>query len=560
VNVSANFALPLAALTIGLISLPYLYPYQPCDLPASPGLADVTAYQRDWGALGVTSAGEYLPVWVRQPPADVPFPGADLGAPLSAKLDTGKLPPGTQVLATAGGPTWARLKLVLPEPQPIAFHVFAFPGWEAAIDSKPAPITPVPPLGRIGLTLPAGEHQFDLRFGSTPPRRIGEGISLAGLIACLLVGAVSLRFRLQTNPNSKAGSPKSPAGRSGGQKYEESQVLFLALVAASLLLAKVAWVDHFDSPFHLGFDGRTAPAALSPPAGDFGGELSLLGYRLSSTRVRPGERLTLTLYWRAQRQLSQNYSSYAHLIDPDFKMYAQDDNPLFDYAPTRLWNPAGYVQDRYELAVPPMSAAGKYWIEIGVYTSDKRQRLPVLDSAGQPLGNLLLLAPVKVLDAVRRVPSPAHPVNVTFGDSARLLGYDLVTTNDEGRTTSGEQSSVVRGPSSALHVILYWQALVHLDRDYTVFVHLLDSAGRLVAQHDAQPRGGRFPTTFWDPGDFITDEHVLEVPAMLAPGVYTLTAGLYDLKTGERMAVRSVQDSSRETEVRLGQMRFANPD
>jgi hypothetical protein len=62
------------------------------------------------------------------------------------------------------------------------------------------------------------------------------------------------------------------------------------------------------------------------------------------------------------------------------------------------------------------------------------------------------------------------------------------------------------------------------------------------------------------PGDFITDEHVLEVPAMLAPGVYTLTAGLYDLKTGERMAVRSVQDSSRETEVRLGQMRFANPD
>jgi hypothetical protein len=553
INLPVSSALFLAALGIGFLSLPYLYPYQPCDLPASPGLADVTAYQQDWGTLGVTSAGEYLPVWVRQPPTGVPFPGADLGAPLSAKLDNGKLPPEMQVLASAGGPTWARLRLFLPEARQIAFHVFDFPGWEAQIDGQPAAITPEPPLGRISLTLPAGEHQLDLHFGNTPPRRIGEWMSLAGLIACLLVGAASLRSTLRT-------SSRPLASTSGGEKVVGGKVLPLALAAASLLLVKAAWIDHADSPFRLAFDGHTAPAVLSPPASNFEGEFALLGYRLSSTRVQSGERLEVILYWRAQRWLSQNYDSYAHLIDPGFKMYAQDDNRLFDYAPTRLWNPAGYVEDRHELDVPPTSAAGKYWIEVGVYTSDQRRRLSVLDSAGQPLGDQLLLAPVKILDSVRRAPSPSRPMDVTFGGSARLLGYDLATTQDERRTTNTPPSSFVVRPSSTLQVILYWQALTHLDRDYTVFVHLLDSTGRLVAQHDAQPRGGYFPTTYWDPGEFITDEHALEIPASLAPGGYTLTIGLYDLETGERMVVRAAQESSQDGEVKLGQVIVASPN
>jgi len=32
-----------------------------------------------------------------------------------------------------------------------------------------------------------------------------------------------------------------------------------------------------------------------------------------------------------------------------------------------------------------------------------------------------------------------------------------------------------------------------LDQDYTVFVHLLDSSGKLIAQADSQPRSGTYP-------------------------------------------------------------------
>jgi hypothetical protein len=70
---------------------------------------------------------------------------------------------------------------------------------------------------------------------------------------------------------------------------------------------------------------------------------------------------------------------------------------------------------------------------------------------------------------------------------------------------------------------------------YTVFVHLLDPEGALAAQHDAMPMAGRAPTTCWAPGEVVTDVHEITVPDDAAPGVYTLTAGMYRLETGARL-------------------------
>jgi hypothetical protein len=60
-----------------------------------------------------------------------------------------------------------------------------------------------------------------------------------------------------------------------------------------------------------------------------------------------------------------------------------------------------------------------------------------------------------------------------------------------------------------------------------VFVQLLDSAGALVTQHDAEPAGNTLPTVDWPLGVGITDRHALRLPPDLPPGQYTLIAGLY---------------------------------
>src|SRR5207248_1981976 len=89
-----------------------------------------------------------------------------------------------------------------------------------------------------------------------------------------------------------------------------------------------------------------------------------------------------------------------------------------------------------------------------------------------------------------------------------------------GLTVSGDQ------------VALQWSARGSPGGDYTVFVHALDAAGKVVAQHDGIPAVGSFPTRIWQPGDVITDAHDL------GPGLQTATQleiGLYDSHTLVRL-------------------------
>ena len=86
-------------------------------------------------------------------------------------------------------------------------------------------------------------------------------------------------------------------------------------------------------------------------------------------------------------------------------------------------------------------------------------------------------------------------------------------------------------------ITVYWRVERAPDADYTVFVHLLDSNGRLVAQADAPPQLGYYPTSFWESGEVIVDSRALVVPHDAPPGEYTIAIGLYVLATGQRLPV-----------------------
>jgi hypothetical protein len=89
----------------------------------------------------------------------------------------------------------------------------------------------------------------------------------------------------------------------------------------------------------------------------------------------------------------------------------------------------------------------------------------------------------------------------------------------------------------ALSATLYWKSTAKANRDYTVFVHLVDSNGEVRAQVDAQPRGGAYPTSIWDAGELIRDDYALALPRDLAPGTYGIEIGVYEYPSLARLAV-----------------------
>ena len=75
-----------------------------------------------------------------------------------------------------------------------------------------------------------------------------------------------------------------------------------------------------------------------------------------------------------------------------------------------------------------------------------------------------------------------------------------------------------------------------MDQSYAVFVHVLGPDGRVVAQHDSPPGQGT-ATTGWVQGQYIADEHPIDMPADLPPGQYQVEIGVYDPNTGARLPV-----------------------
>jgi len=124
-----------------------------------------------------------------------------------------------------------------------------------------------------------------------------------------------------------------------------------------------------------------------------------------------------------------------------------------------------------------------------------------------------------------KLPSTAQPLEADFGGRVKLLGCE----------TSPEDGGIA--PLGRLGVTLYWQSLAEMDKDYTIFVHLVDQAGHIYSQQDCQPQEGDYPTSLWRRGEVVWDAHELSIPPDTPAGSYRLVMGMYLLETMERLPV-----------------------
>ncbi|MFQ6014951.1 MAG: hypothetical protein ACE5NP_05875 [Anaerolineae bacterium] len=141
------------------------------------------------------------------------------------------------------------------------------------------------------------------------------------------------------------------------------------------------------------------------------------------------------------------------------------------------------------------------------------------------------------------------PLGANLGGRVKLVGYDAVT--EDGRSLASLGTLAIQ-PGSRLYLTLYWQGLVKMDVSYTVFVHFLDREGRRWGQKDGIPGQGTLLTTDWQPGQVIVDRREMAVAADAPAGPYTLTVGLYDAVTGQRLDVLDHLGNPQDTVVWLG--------
>jgi len=135
-----------------------------------------------------------------------------------------------------------------------------------------------------------------------------------------------------------------------------------------------------------------APAIQHPIGANLGGKVDLLGY----DAIREGNTVAITLYWRARAPMDRSYTAFLHLLDAQGHRHAQSDGlPAAATRPTTGWAVGEVVADRRLLYLPKDAPPGEYHLITGMYLLETMERLPVLDSAGNIVGDSVDLGPLR---------------------------------------------------------------------------------------------------------------------------------------------------------------------
>jgi 4-amino-4-deoxy-L-arabinose transferase-like glycosyltransferase len=247
----------------------------------------------------------------------------------------------------------------------------------------------------------------------------------------------------------------------------------------------------------------------------------LLAYRMRPETAGPGEQVTLTLYWQTTAALEKDWTVFVQLAprDPQQRVSGLDAYLGGTRYPTSAWQAGEVIRQEHRLWLPDdVPVPALYWFTVGLYAEPGGERLPLrADGASQP-GSVVRLGPLRALD--EQAARPSKLVDYRFGSAIQLTGYDVDLAQ-----------------AGSLTLTLYWQASAAPDGHWTVFVHLLDAGGNAIAQHDAPPRQGDYPTWAWQAGDRVADPHTLPLPLDLPSGNYRLQVGLYRPEDGVRMPI-----------------------
>ncbi len=279
-------------------------------------------------------------------------------------------------------------------------------------------------------------------------------------------------------------------------------LLTAAALAAALALMPFLQAQ-FGLPPALAAD-QTAPDRVVDAR--FAGGMRVLGVDLpAGAAIEPGKPLPLTIYFSTDAPIAADYTLFLHVADAQNRLLYQFDGvPLAGRHPTRQWLPGQVFADSYTIRIDELpddlpddlpggagTGAGELaTLSLGFYPlADREARVAVYDSAGQPIGDRLVLAQLRLH---AQEPAQVDPVDNPAGvwRNGIVLAAAAPISDTQGQP---------------LGVTLTWQPQAIIQQEYTVFVQVLGADDEILAQVDSRPQGGGYPTSTWRAGDMISD-------------------------------------------------------
>jgi len=273
-------------------------------------------------------------------------------------------------------------------------------------------------------------------------------------------------------------------------------------------------------------DFRVGPVVEHPIEVNYANQLYLVGWDGDTDLPVGGGEVEVTLYFRRGPGRQPQRYLFAQLWDLDLQRVATGQQLLFHHwlYPPNQWSMDDIVPMPVRFDVSGDLPPGAYTIYAGLL-DHRFERLPV---EGPNVTEAAPVARLRIAHSETVSLANLTSLDVRFGDEIALLGCEL--TDESGNPVER------LAPGQPVLVRLVWQVLRQPVGDYTIFLHVHDGGGELVAQQDAQPDSGRYPTGIWAAGELVQTTHLL-IPPPDSTGPYTIYAGLYPWPSLERLPV-----------------------
>ncbi|MEZ4645701.1 MAG: DUF2723 domain-containing protein [Chloroflexota bacterium] len=345
----------------------------------------------------------------------------------------------------------------------------------------------------------------------------------------------------------------------------------------------------------------TLPAGFTPLDVTLGGTVHLVGYQLAADTVEIGEETAVTLAWESMADLPAPLSLFAHGVDMNGRIIAQDDQP----APPQA---TGITLTQLRLTPRPGTAPGTYAIGVGAYST-----APLLDEQDAARTAVATLT----VQAMSRPPYTANPRHRPLAAAGRtLIGYDWDTTlPDQSRlylhwqTAAGYITEVqdnltpeivslppfvgawgitqsqwnLPGKKTSNQYVplgqgIVWHGGLLTDLESPVQLTPLFSSSRVVTrdlvistrligyqadgfqwawteQEDGVPAMGAVPTLKWIAGSQVHDLHTIPIHEAAQPGqLIGATLRVYDAFTNRPLPILDERITNQFPWIPLGQM------
>ena len=189
------------------------------------------------------------------------------------------------------------------------------------------------------------------------------------------------------------------------------------------------------------------------------GKVTLLGYDLKKTNAKPGGSVTVTWYWKVNREIGDGWRLFTHGVNDEgeIKLNRDKAGPIRTHFQPEFWKPGMIIKDEQVIKIPKNWDSGAIELRVGIWRGNDRlkSRSKHMDSANRIKGPRIDLGPAHIETIDLPFTDKAPKIDGSFENEAawkNAIGLKPFTNTMNGKAVKKATKAMMMWDEKNLYI------------------------------------------------------------------------------------------------------------